>query len=93
MQKKILKVMMCAITTMALLAGCGSSNTESTTGSSAETSTEAAAESTETDSTAETENTADFTGTKLVIGVESGSPNIEFYKNNVKVQQELLLNG
>ena len=33
MQKKILKVMMCAITTMTLLAGCGNSNTESTIGS------------------------------------------------------------
>ena len=28
MQKKILKVMMCAITTMTLSAGCGNSNTE-----------------------------------------------------------------
>ena len=27
--------------------------------------------------------TANLSGTKLVIGVESGSPNIEFYKNNV----------
>ena len=71
MRKKILKVMMCAITTMTLLAGCGSSNTGSTTGSAGDTAAEDTAE------------TADFAGTKLVIGVESGSPNIEFFKNNV----------
>ena len=67
-----------------LLAGCGSSNTGSTTGSAGDTAAEDTAE------------TADFAGTKLVIGVESGSPNIEFFKNNVselKVQQELQLNG
>ena len=40
MRKKILKVMMCAITTMTLLAGCGSSNTGSTTGSAGDTAAE-----------------------------------------------------
>ena len=74
MQKKILKVMMCAITTMTLLAGCGNSNTESTIGSTG---------GTVADSTEDKAETANFTGTKLVIGVESGSPNIEFFKNNV----------
>ena len=31
MQKKILKTMMCAAMAMALLVGCGNSNTQSTT--------------------------------------------------------------
>ena len=83
MRKKILKVMMCAITTMALLAGCGSSNTGSTTGSAGDTAAEDTAESTGSDSTEAAAETADFAGTKLVIGVESGAPNIEFFKNNV----------
>lgn len=67
MQKKILKTMMCAAMAMALLVGCGNSNTQSTTKSTEEAPGE----------------TANLSGTKLVIGVESGSPNIEFYKNNV----------
>ena len=83
MRKKILKVMMCAITTMALLAGCGSSNTGSTTGSAGDTAAEDTAESSGADSTEAAAETADFAGTKLVIGVESGAPNIEFFKNNV----------
>lgn len=74
---------MCAITTMALLAGCGSSNTGSTTGSAGDTAAEDTAESTGSDSTEAAAETADFAGTKLVIGVESGAPNIEFFKNNV----------
>ena len=67
MQKKILKTMMYAAMAMALLVGCGNSNTQSTTKSTEEAPAE----------------TANLSGTKLVIGVESGSPNIEFYKNNV----------
>ena len=69
MRKKILKVMMCAITTMALLVGCGSSNTGSTTGSAGDTAAEDTAESTGSDSTEAAAETADFAGTKLVIGV------------------------
>ena len=83
MRKKILKTMMCAITAMALLAGCGSSSTENTTGSTEETVTEDTAGNSETGSTENTAEAADYTGTKLVIGVESGAPNIEFFKNNV----------
>lgn len=80
MKKKVVSVMLCAAMTAAVLAGCGSSSTETVsedTSAAAEETEDAAAEETAETAEADTEESA---GGTLVMGTNAEFPPYEYYE-------------